>query len=505
MSYSEINLLRKSGQLERALEMAESEYEAVAGKLEAVSLFWCLNDLVKRIEDEDELRTAIDRMRELMVRHDPDNDLLIRSMISAERLLSPEGKREQEGWRTLRALQEIPLEEVVERKRLLFKYLQLDLMKPSLLHSRIMEEALKMDRADSKDFAFCKFADLWGLDSFRDEDWEQRQTKTGHILPSNVEKTITSYHKALMADPEQEASNAYRQLIIDAIIKYPRNIHLPRYAAQLLARDGMMAEAMEAYKRMLIKTSDKFYLWEDLADLVDDPDVKMGMLAGAITSGVYDEFLSNIRLKMADLLCNAQLYAHAQTELDRYQRAHRMKGWALSRKFYNVANRIPRGTVAADNRQLYQKYKAMAEDFLFANVEPILMAKVWENKEMRNDKTVISWQMRYDQESVWLHPKRFHLDFRSRNGSTFAVKLVDGKAVWARPAELESDLPWLRRVTGPVTIRQQAANGKMFGFVENVFVPGHQLTGVSQGQEVTVTAILNGDKWSSLQLVAQQS
>ena len=503
MSYSEINLLRKSGQLDRALEMAESEYAAVPGKLEAVTLFWCLNDLVKRLEDEDELRAAIDRMRELMVLHDPDNDLLIKSMISAERLLSPEGKREQEGWRALRALQEMPIEEVVERKRLLFKYLQLDLMKPSLLHSRIMEEALKMERADSKEFAFCKFADLWGLDSFRPEDWEQRQTKTGHILPSNVEKAITSYNKALQADPEQEASNAYRQLIIDAIIKYPRNIHLPRYAAQLLARDGLVSEALEAYKRLLMKTSDKFYLWEDLANLVDSPDVEMGMLAGAITSGVYDEFLSNIRLRMADLLCNAQLYANAQTELDRYQRAHQMKGWGLSRKFYNVANRIPRGTVGVDNRPLYQKYKALAEDFLFANVEPTLMVKVWENKEMRNDKSVISWQMRCDQESVWLHPKRFHLDFRSRNGSMFLVKLVDGKAVWAKPATLDEDLPWLRRVTGPVTIRQQAANGKMFGFVEDVFVPGHQLIGLSQGQEVTVSAILNGDKWSSLQLIAQ--
>ncbi|MDE7375893.1 MAG: hypothetical protein K2N16_03490, partial [Muribaculaceae bacterium] len=71
------------------------------------------------------------------------------------------------------------------------------------------------------------------------------------------------------------------------------------------------------------------------------------------------------------------------------------------------------------------------------------------------------------------------------------------------PATLDEDLPWLRRVTGPVTIRQQAATGKMFGVVEDVFVPGHQLIGLSQGQEVTVTAILNGDKWSSLQLIAQ--
>lgn len=71
MPYKEINDLRKKGLLEQAIQMAENEFSASQDKLEATSLFWCLNDKLKLANydtSSDACRECFERMQTIAVR-----------------------------------------------------------------------------------------------------------------------------------------------------------------------------------------------------------------------------------------------------------------------------------------------------------------------------------------------------------------------------------------------------------------------------------------------------
>ncbi|MCC8115449.1 MAG: hypothetical protein LIP03_15925 [Bacteroidales bacterium] len=499
MAYSEINAMRKAGHLEEALQQAEREYALTPNKYTAGALFWCLNDDAKRCEPN-EAKAVVERMRTLLTEHEPNNEMMVKVLAIAEHMLLPEAQAEKQGWEIYHILRQISLDEVDMRKRRLFQYLKLELKKPSLLHSLFMSEALKMDKGSHKgDFLFMKFTEMWGFDSFRDEDWEQRTNKEGQLLPSVVERVISACVKE-MHEENLTPGEGFCQLLDKAIERFPKNNHLPRYAAQILARKGHTQEAVDAYKQLIRKLPDKFYLWDDLAELTGEPDLHLGLLCAAVTSGANDEFLVNIRLRMADLLCNRQLYSHAQTELNLYQKAHEYKGWPLKRRFYNVATRIPRGTRPVDNRGLYAHFKSIADEFIYSGLPSAFMVKTWEKKDTFGNKAVVSWQPRHVDQSIWLKPRTFRLDYSTPNGTIFEVKAHNGRVVWIREAELKEDLPWLRHVTGMLKIKRPD-NGKLYGFVNDVFVPGPLLYSRSEGSQATVLAIQNKDNtWAALTL-----
>lgn len=496
MPYSDINTLRKRGRLSEALSLAEAEYARTPGKLEAIALFWCLNDVIKTVDTE-EIPAISSRMRELSTRHDPNNEMLVRAVDYTIHLSSPEGKREKEGWSILEQLKAIPPACTDQRTNLLEQYLAIGSTGPSKLHSRIMAEALKIDKWNSETLTYSSFADKWGLDNLTEDDWARHEAANGFKIPSLAERIITAYIKDIHQG-KAYASEAYRSLLAMACEKFPDNLHMQRYDAQITAKDGLIDQAIARYKQLIANAPEKFYFWGDLADIVSDPDLQIGLLSAAITTGVNDEFLVNIRLRMAELLCNRQMYENAATELHLYRCSHNKKGWPLKRRYFNVANRLPKDIVMNDNRPLYNHYRNIAFDFIYSCLPIIFLVKAWEKKDSYNGRAAISWQLRDNNDSYWISPSRFHLDFRTGNGAAFQARVSGGKIVWLRPAEFPTGLSWLKEATGPLTIKKHG-DGKIFGFVNNVFVPAHLLYSRSEGSMVTVKAIENGpDRWAAL-------
>ena len=499
MPYNEINALRKEGKLEEALALAEREYANAPGKYEGINLFWCLNDDCKRLT-ADEAEAVVQRMSALAEKFGLGNDKMKRALDRAKHLLSPEGEMEKAGWDIFRTLQNTDLADVMLRKNLLLKYLNLNLPKPSLLHSLIMTEAIKMDKANPEEFAFTKFSELWGLDAFKEDDWRQRPSRDGSFkTPSLVEKVISEYIREMHAD-NVVPSEAFVALLNNAMQKFPRNKHLTRYAAQIKARTGNTDEAIESFKKLICESPEKFYLWDDLAQLVDDPEIKIGLLCGAVMAGNSDDFVVNVRLHLADELCNLRMYGNALNELLRYERVHQQKGWPLRRKYFNVANRLPRNIQPDDNHPLYAKYKAAADQFIYSSLASKLMVKAWEKKDNFNGQPMISWQLRNENNSFWIKPRKYHLDYNLKNGTVFDARMIGNRIVWIQPTTLTEDLPWLKKVEGQLSIvRPDTPDGKTYGQVGEVFVPPYLTYGHAHGDTVTVIAILNNDgRWNAL-------
>ena len=72
--------------------------------------------------------------------------------------------------------------------------------KPSILHSLILGEAIKVEQNTPLQFRIRDFIRIWGLENLREEDWEQYRSEEGNTLPSTVEKLIGVYTKELKTD-----------------------------------------------------------------------------------------------------------------------------------------------------------------------------------------------------------------------------------------------------------------------------------------------------------------
>ncbi len=498
MPYNDINAMRKQGNLQQALVMAEAEYARMPGRHEAVALFWCLNDDLKNSEGE-EAEAIAERMRALWQTHEPQNPVLSKTVELALKSLTPEAQAERKGWKIYKTLKENP-RSLQEKKELLFQYLKLNNPRPSLLHSLILNEALKIDKEAAGEFNINAFTNLWDLQNLREDDWVQRKGEEGHTPYSLVEKTISALVRQLNAS-DMAPTPVLLPLLCQAIEQFPKNCHLPRYHAQLLLKLGHKEEAIEKLKDLLLKMPEKFYLWDDLADLVDNLDLRLGLLCGAVMAAQNNEkYLSKIRLKLADMLCDRRMYNNALTELAHYRDLHQRNNWPLRSQYFNVYNRIPKECAPADNRMLYNQFKAKAQEFIYSDLPTVVVVKTWEKKENFNGKPSITWQLRCDQEVFWVKPHRFRLDFRLQNGALFKAKIDHGQVVWIEPTDLGNDLPWLRQATGPLQIKQPG-NGKLFAFVDGVYIPGTMLGTLSDGATVTVTAIRNADdRWNALAL-----
>ncbi len=494
MPYSDINAMRKQGNLQQALVMAEAEYAHTPGRMEAIALFWCLNEDLKNTEGE-EAQAIVTRMHDLWQKHAPENEVLGKTVGFAQQSLTPEAQAERRGWKLYKAVKST--ENIDEKKKLMFQYLKLDNPRPSLLHSLFLREALKIEKQLPEEMDLSIFTDLWDLNNLREDDWVQYKGEEGHTPYSLVEKLIGALVKELI-QKKQQPTPIVNALINQAIEQFPKNCYLPRYQAQLLTLMGQKEEAIKKFKELLLKNPEKFYLWDDLADLIDNPDIKIGLLCGAITSGALDNYLPKVRLKLAEQLCNKQLYANALTELELHCAIQQRNNWPLRSTYYGILNRVPKSTLPADNRALYNEYKNKALEFVYSEVPTVILVKSWEKKDMFNGKPNLSWQLRCDQEVYWLKPKRFRLDFRSPNGTIFRAKVDQGQVVWIEPATLDEDLPWLRQATGTLQIKQPG-NGKLFAFVDGVYLPGTMIGNRQDGATVTVTALRSpDDRWNAI-------
>lgn len=300
-------------------------------------------------------------------------------------------------------------------------------------------------------------------------------------------------------DSEELPDPALAPLIAQAIEQFPKNYHLQRYQAQLLIRNGEAHKAIPMLKRLLLKSPDKFYLWDNLADLIENDDVKMGLECGALTTGGDDKMLVKVRLKLAEMLCDRQMYDNALTELECYRNTFQRNNWPLRSNFYNVYNRIPEHTEPADNRSLYNELKAKAMEFIYSDLPTVMLVKTFEKKDTFNGKPTLNWQLRNDQQVYWLKPKKFRLDFRTPNGSAFKAKIDDkGQVVWIAPTELDEQIGWLRVATGPLQVKSPG-NGKLFAFVDGVYMPGTMIGTMKDGTSARVVAIRNqDDRWTAL-------
>ena len=376
--------------------------------------------------------------------------------------------------------------------------------KPSSLHSLILVEAIKVEQNTPLQFRIRDFIRIWGLENLRDEDWEQYRTEEGNTLPSTVEKLISVYAKELKTDGV-ESSEDFCQLVDKALAKYPKNQNMPYYKAAVLISQGKVQDALTYYKNLILQFPSKFYLWNQTAELVEDIDMKIGLLCKALTCGADDEFLGGVRLRLAFLLYQKGMSENAKYELERYRETYQNKGWNLKPEFWQIYNQVHSVEKAIDNNMIYSEYAIKADEFIYSSLPTVVSVKVTETQsEDRNhpERKITTWILRTANNTIRLRkPAKFRLNRRTPNGAIFDVKLHDGRIVWIKKHTGSLSVPWLKEISGEVQLRTDR-NGKKYAIISRSYIGENLLQGINNGQRLRFLSIQQRDgRWSAISII----
>ena len=538
MTAQEITALRRSGHLKEALEAAEVEFAQNANIYTVGALFWCLNALYKE-KNADEATSIIERMKTLYDDYCPGDEYMQKALASAERQCSlhfheikeavenvkkgadaivahqramdwyKEGQLNEQlysdlGWLTYYALKQTPVGNSHNRKVLLNLYLQLNLNKPSILHSLILGEAIKVEQNTPLQFRIRDFIRLWGLENLREEDWDQYRTDGGHTLPSTVEKLIGVYAKELKTDGV-ESSEDFSQLVDKALAKYPKNQNMPYFKATVLISQGKVQEALTYYKTLILQFPSKFYLWNQTVELIENIDLKIGLLCKALTCGAEDEFLGGVRLRLAFLLLQKGMRENAKYELERYRETYQAKGWNLKSEFWQIYNQVSSVEKVPDNRKVYSDYAIKADEFIYSSLPTEVAVKVAETQgEDRNHpgRKITTWILRTDSDTIKLRkPTKFQLNRRTPNGAIFDIKLQGGRIVWIKQHKGSLSASWIKELSGEVIMRTDR-NGKRYAIIADSYLGEKLLKGIKDGQRIKFLSIRQKDgRWSAISIL----
>ena len=536
MSYKEVTQLRLNGQLDEALEMANADLENDKSAWSYRALFWVLHAQCKQhLSDgqDDQASELVEQMKEILPNMEEEQDSIaikqldflemqlmphsaiikqadqdsrddrkvdsafdsIKGVLNDETLELDDFQQRTVGWIIYRyAKHALERKQAYNVRLALSLYFKLNVERPSTLHSSILRIAVGLEGEFKNEFKFTAFFKMWGFDQFIDEDWEQFKTEDGKKLPSLAEKAIGRYCKELVDDHIGDVPDEFVALIEKARGKFRGDGKIELNYARMLVARGDTDRAINAYRKVTEKIP-QAYVWQELAEVIDDREIKQAILCKVITMQRDEQFLGDTRLKLASQLIDEGNYSAAKHELDTYYQARQARGWNVKPPFNELARRIPAGTQAtASNKTLYQSKLGRLTAFLYPDVKATVMfynGKTFNNKfGKKRAKLIMS-----DGRSIQIAPNKLPQQ-RRQPYYFYTVKYTKTdrglEPLEIIPLDTQEGMKHFEIISGAVRINTNKA-GKAFGFVGDCYIHQSLLGNVTNCQQLQVLATKEKD------------
>ncbi|TXR47499.1 DUF7017 domain-containing protein [Phyllobacterium endophyticum] len=408
----EVFASRKSGQIDEAYQMAlvlmaKSEPD----DWDRRAYGWCLIDLVKRhAQDRDRPETAdyIVRLSNFEV---PAGDDLLekqrkyalsisqgdRRAVRTARSLGKEGKHDQAvrafaeilqqgslepedltayGWELYKASRDIvsqaaessfPPAAVAVAKRHLNSYLNLRLEAPSLLHSCILQQAQRIAAADH--LRLIAFVRIWGLENLRPDDFDRFVPEDGKTRSSLAEKVVQQSSRDAVSSGRSDELRYILPFVETMMERFPDNNWLKLNRVKLLRALDRTDEARRLATEFARSKASEYWVWDLLGDLAAEESLRLSCYAKALACSQDDNFVSGVRIKLADLLANThpgQAKAEVERVIDHKRRAgHRIPAEAQR---LSEAGWFAAVNAAPLDKSFYARLAPPAEELLFAHL-----------------------------------------------------------------------------------------------------------------------------------------
>lgn len=401
---------RRSGDLEEAYAMGLERMAAADRDAWDVRAFgWVLVDLVKKLAANPgpELNRYADELRQLAV--PPDDDLLTKQRgytlsllqegakdLQKARVLSRGGEHRQAvriyaevfergaldpsnqgayGWDIFKATRQLtqqgaqdqwPAAVVGEAKRYLGAYMKLDVERPSMLHSCILQQALRL--ASGGHLKVMVFARMWGLENLRQEDFERYVTEDGKSRPSLAETVVQQAAKEAAASGQPGDLDYIHPFVDQAMERFPDNVWLKLNKVKILRALGRQEDARTLAIDFARTKSGEYWAWELLGDLVTEAEQRISCYCKALICSQDDAFVSGVRLKLARVLADLEHFAEAKGEvmrvIDHKTRAgHRLP---VEARELSQASWYAEASSIEPSAAFYARFAPQADELLFS-------------------------------------------------------------------------------------------------------------------------------------------
>lgn len=255
-------------------------------------------------------------------------------------------------------------------KKNLNDYLKLNVEKPSLLHSRILQLASKL--AGAERFSMVAFSRLWGLEYLRPEDWERFITDDRKEVPSLAEKVIQQASKEAAKEDDQGALVYILPHLDMAIGESPDNLWLALNKAKVLLGLGRNDDALKFALDVTRAKPNDYWTWELLGDISANPDndLDLSCYCKALLCSSDDRFTGKVRLKLASKLIERGEYPAAKYEINRILISKERDGYKVPREVDNMVSQAwyEKTECPHSNDSFYRSHKTAAEDLLFSQL-----------------------------------------------------------------------------------------------------------------------------------------
>lgn len=412
----EVFAKRKEGAIDEAYRMAlELMGAPQVDDWDKKAFHWCLIDLIKRDVKNGNQENLPHYRRQLeSIEADPKDEMLAKGIRNALSLCNPHGQQISQakalsrdgrhaeaaaiyrkaladgaadrdthtrfGWELYKHSKELMAAENVNLgavKRNLNDYLKLDVDKPSLLHTCVLQLAAKLDGQDK--FSMLIFSRLWNLEYLRPEDFERYRAEDGKESPSLAEKVIQQAGKEAATSDNAQERNYILPHIDAAIERFPDNIWLKLDKAKVLLSLGLHDEALVFGLAVAKAKSNDFWAWNLLGDIVSrtDQEAALGCYCKALSCPADDKFTVKIRIKVALQMLERNDLPAAKHEIEIVMRSKEREGHKIPEAAAEIAAKpgFDEIKAATSNRDFYQAHALTAEALLFSDL-PWLEANI---------------------------------------------------------------------------------------------------------------------------------
>lgn len=485
--FSEINDLRKSGQVTEALSAAEqwlsSNQENIWAKR---AMAWVRYELLKQYVGEnnyEDLSEQVDAIHTLDL--PADEDMVFTSIAFTLgkyffQFANQENNSLEPALQLFEKIREFPFP------------------KPSEGYSFLLKALHKVFKLSD---AYPRIIQWWDLQYFQDKDYTEDEFN-GRSIMSLAEQILINYAKTLLArknDPFIDAKE-YRATIAEflpfleeIILKHPKLTFLPYFQAKLMLATGDEEEATLCILPFARKKRNQYWVWQIMAEIhTDDQEAQIACYCMALSCKSKEDYLVKLRLKLAALLLEKEAFAAAKFEISRSIATREQLGWKIPQNIldWKSSDWYTSAPLPKDNSGFYTQYCAKAEALLYEDY-PVLVGVI---NHVNVDKhmagfvvnTSISGPIRWDQ-----------LDQNPKVGQVVELRLQEkiGKAgtyhrvLTAKVSELPKPEGLVIKFSGLVDRRP----GWAFALVDDVFVPPFlvQKYGLDAGCSISGKAILS--------------
>lgn len=240
---------------------------------------------------------------------------------------------------------------------------------------------------------FTDFMDWWGFENFSDEDYLPIELKNRRKLHPLAERAYGRYYKSLLAKLEhEECTSELTEKFIGELqslkAAHPEYPFIPHHLARLQLMLGRKKDAQLTILPLARLRHNEFWVWDVLADTVDDPWMALSCCCRGLLCRVDPKFLVKLRIKAAKLMHQLGFDGNAKAEIRQWHKTYDFYGWKFPPEVISMVKSdwYHEAEPPVSNRDFYLENMDLSEQLIFAEMpeQPILITGVNTQKGLVN-------------------------------------------------------------------------------------------------------------------------